>query len=236
MFTTPKKTKPRKKGRPIYANANNKLVSRNIVYQSPCVELNSHNGVGGAQPSGASYQVKYFDSYVANTTVTNVGTMTNLYAPTQGTGTSQRVGDVTFLQRLYMNYKVSTQNADVFNTVRLVLFKWIPNAVLLAPTFATLTNGGGTTTTQWMYDWQYSNQFKILYDRVHLLSGLATAPTAAGHQAASLELDLNNLRVQFSIGAATGSNDIFLFVISDSIVAPFPLLEYGARIVYCDEF
>jgi hypothetical protein len=134
-----------------------------------------------------------------------------------------------------MNYKVSTQNADIFNTVRLIIVRWVPNTLLVAPAFATLTNGGGTTTTQWMYDWQYSNQFHVLYDRVHALSGLATAPTAGGHQSASLRIKLRNSRVQFAIGSTSGSNQLFLFAISDSIIAPFPLLEYGIRVQYSDE-
>lgn len=203
---------------------------------SNSTNVNSLTGHGGRQPSttsGLRGRIKIYDLFVANATATNVGTITNLVLPTQGTGAGQRVGDTIQLRRMTFNYTVSTQNADIFNRVRLVLFIWKPNAFLVAPTIATLTNGTGTTTTQWMYDWQYSNQFTILYDKIHYLSGLATAPTVGGCQGGSIEMNLNS-RVEFSPGATLGSNQLYLAYISDSLVAPFPLLEYGSRVQFSE--
>lgn len=224
--------RPRGKGR----NRSGKNRGKKLSIISNVSTINSSRPVGGKQPSNQSIQTKYFDTYIANQNITNVGTLQNLVLPTQGAGVSQRTGDTIFMRKFSINYKVSTQNADLFNTVRVLIFIWFPNSFLVAPTFATLTNGGGTTTTQWMYDWQYSNQFKVLYDRVHALSGLATSPTAAGHQSSSVEIKFRNKRVEFSIGSTSGSQQIWLFTISDSLVAPFPLLEFGSRVAYSDEF
>lgn len=196
----------------------------------------SLTGHGGKQPSSTSgkrERIKIFDAPVANATVTNVGTVTNLIIPTQGTGAGQRTGDTIQLRKMTLNYTLTTQNADIFNRVRILVFIWKPNTFLVAPTLATLTNGTGTTTTQWMYDWQYSNQFIILYDKIHYLSGLATAPTVGGCQGGSIEMNLNS-RVEFSPGSTLGSNQVFILYISDSLVAPFPLLEYMSRVQYSE--
>jgi len=133
-----------------------------------------------------------------------------------------------------MNYDITMANTDVFNLARVIVFQWHPNSSLVAPVVADILQ---TTTVYSMYNWQLSAQFKILYDTVHFLSGAANAPTVGSNQGyfGSVNLRRAVKKVEFSPGATFGANELYILVISDSSVIPFPLFNVITRITYSEE-
>jgi len=205
-------------------------MATNMINCMNVMENGQQTAVSRGQP-----QVKFVDT---NNTVSIFSTgsilapgLTNIG---QGVGVSQRTGDTVFYKKLFLNYTIDAQNSDIFSNGRVIVFQWKPNTTLLAPTVADILQ---TTSMYSMYDWQNSNQYIIIYDKIHSLAGLATAPSASGNQNffGSISLSKALKRVEFTTAAAGGSNQLFLLIIGDSVLAPFPTFTYQTRITYSQE-
>ncbi len=180
--------------------------------------------------------VKFFDNNLFSITVSSTPTIQGLFAPAQGTGLTQRIGDVTYLHKMYMTYTCNAANADIYSSMRVIIFQWIPNNGLVAPVYTDLLQTSADTIYS-MYDWNYSDQYRILYDKLHSFSGTATAPTASTNQCVSEEVSLTSAfkKVNFTIGATTCSNSIYVLAVSDSVIAPFPNFVLKTRIEHEEE-
>lgn len=178
-------------------------------------------------------QVKFVDVQY-NVSVSNIGTiLSGICNIPQGITVNQRTGDTVFWKSLYINYSVNTQNVDVFNLLRVIVFQWRPNTLLNVPVVTDILQ---ITSVYSMYDWQFSNQFTVLYDKVHFMSGTAAAPDAAGNQGYFGQIKLKGpARADFAQGIAGGSNQYFILVISDSVAIPFPVFVAVTRITYSEE-
>jgi hypothetical protein len=191
------------------------------------------NGQQTARSRGQP-QIKFVDvSQVVN--VSSTGTvLSGLTAITQGVGVSQRTGDTIFMKSFFMNYAINAANSDIFTTARVVIFQWIPNSSIAVPLYSDIFQ---TPDIYAMYDWQFANQYRILYDKIHFLSGTGTNPTTASNQGFFGELNISTLnrKVEFSQASAFGSNELYCLVISDSAIIPFPLLNIRTRITYSEE-
>jgi len=180
-------------------------------------------------------QVKFVDvngSFnMINTGSIDVPGITNI---TQGVGVSQRTGDTIFYKELFINYNITMANADNFNVSRVIIFQWHPNTTLVIPVPADILQ---SVTVYSMYDWQLSNQYKILYDKVHFMTGAANAPTTGSSQGYFGSIDLSRVvrRAEFSPGVVGGSEQLFILLISDSAVIPFPLFNVITRLTYSEE-
>jgi hypothetical protein len=177
--------------------------------------------------------VKYFDTS-NSATVLSSGLIIDVTLIPQGIAVTNRIGDTCFLNKFLLNYSVSAENSDINSSFRLIVFQWHPNLNLLAPV---VTDVLQTISINSFYDWQYSNQFTILYDAVHWMAGLATAPTASGNQGYFGEIDIRKARkrVEFAPGSSNGSELLYILVISDSTIAPGPNLLIYTRTLFTDE-
>jgi len=179
--------------------------------------------------------LKFFDSTYTTYTPSTSGVLQNLTTISQGVTESNRVGDICHLKHLVVNYNCNAANADVFSSVRVVIFQWRSNIALIAPVvtdiFQIAADGIGA-----MFDVNYSDMFTILYDKLHSFSGTFTAPTASSNQnwAGYIDLTKANCKINFAAGSATGSNFIYLLAISDSAIAPFPNLVLKSRVFFYD--
>jgi len=164
------------------------------------------------------------------------GGIINAFMPiAQGFTVNQRTGDTVFLNQLVVNYTVSTENADVFNTSRIIIFQWHPNSILAIPVVTDILQ---TTIVYSMYDWQFSNQYTILYDRVHVHAGIAGSPCDSGNQGYFGPIPfVRNVKVkaEFAQASTSGSEQFFMLAISDSVIAPFPVLNVQSRVIYSDD-
>jgi hypothetical protein len=178
-------------------------------------------------------QVKFVDVQYA-VSATSVGTiLAGICNIPQGITVNQRTGDTVFWKKLFINYSLATQNADVFNTTRILIFQWHPNSALTVPV---VTDVLQTANLYAMYDWQFSNQYTILYDVIHYQSGTATNPSSSGLQGYFGQIELKGVkRADYAAGVALGSQQFYILIISDSLIAPFPTFTAITRITYSEE-
>jgi len=201
-------------------------------------DLNSVKiGSNGQQPkkSRGEPATKVYDVTSFSGSVSTVPSVTAVSNWPNGTGVNQRTGDCSFFRKMFLNYGIATQNADIYSTVRVMVVQWHPNTSLVVCAASSVLQNA--TNIFSMYDWNLSSQFTVLYDRIHFLSGLATAPTNSGYQGFSGEIDLSRgrKRIEFANGLTTGSEQIFIILLSDSSIAPYPVLTGWSRITFCDE-
>jgi len=192
-------------------------------------------GSNGAQLQRGRKTLKYIDQ-VHNIQVASTGDVFPLLNVTQGVSSSQRVGDSGWLEKMYINFKLNTANSDVYTTSRIIIFQWLPNTSLAggSPTagqiLQTVTEGPLS-----FYDFQNSNQFIILLDLIIGQSGTADSPTTSSNVIWGGEIPLRcNRKIEWSQGTTFGSNQIYLLDISDSVLAPFPILNLNSRIFFDD--
>jgi len=189
----------------------------------------------GHQIAKGGRSIKYSDVNVTASSMTTAGTVTPITVIGQGVTVTQRVGDTAFLERLYINFDINAANSDVFTTARVMIFQWLVNTDLHVPVIADILQGGLLTLS--MMNYQHSNQFHVLFDRLFTLTGLATAPTVGSLIAYSGEVSLAPAKkaLEFTPAATTGSNQLFIMYLSDSALAPFPALNYTIRVMFDEE-
>jgi len=204
-----------------YANMLNSTVVTSNGYQKPATR--------------GKKLAKFIDAPYAAIAVTSIGAVLPGMCPIpQGVTVNQRTGDTVFWRSLHINYDITTQNTDVFNTSRVIIFQWHPNTILVAPV---VTDVLQTVTLYSMYDWQFSNQFTILYDRVHFQSGTATNPAGSGNQGYYGNVPFTKgfkVDAMYNAAAISASEQLFILVISDSLIAPFPVFTAQTRVIYDD--
>ncbi len=222
-------------------NNKNKQKSKKIKLekgsnQTPNMSVNicRVNGNGYQIPRSLGKE-KYFD--VTNSgAVLSSGIVNPLSDVTQALTISGRTGDNMTITRIFVNYSWNSATADVFATTRVLIVQWIPNTQFAGtPTAAVLLQSSSAVDA--MYNFQYSNQFRVLYDAVHFLSGTATAPTASTNIGYYGEIGRRKFapNVSFAPGAITGSNKIYCLLITDSAVAPSPSYTMQSRVTFLDD-
>jgi len=184
------------------------------------------------RPKKGQGRERFFDvssALIANSS----GSLLKLTSVPQGVGVNQRTGDTIIYKRFYMNYTLATNNSDLFNTSRIIIFQWHPNDALLVPL---VTDVLQTANLYSMYNFQFSNQYTIIFDHVYFMSGLTTAPTVSGNIGffGSVSLRPCKLQVEFAPAATTSSNALYLLDISDSALAPFPSGNVVTRIIFIE--
>jgi len=180
--------------------------------------------------------VKIFDSNVMTISPTTTPQIFGLFAPSQGPSITQRIGDVVYVRNMAITYTCNAANADVFSSLRLIVFQWIPNNALAAPSATSilqLTSDGVYA----FYDVNFEGQYRILMDHIHSFSGTFTAPTASSNQCCSQKISLAPAfhRITFSNGAVTCDRSFYLLAVSDSAIAPTPNLTFKTRITFEEE-
>jgi len=171
--------------------------------------------------------------------VSTSGTIVDLTQILQGNNVNTRTGDCVYIEKLFINYSVNSLSSDLFTNLRVIVFQWKPNTAISAnPLPASTLQNVATYGIYNFYDWQFSNQFKILYDRVHSLVGNATSGASSGNQNWFGEIPLKGRavkRIEFAFGSVNGSCKIYACFISDSAIAPFPQINFNSRLIYSEE-
>jgi hypothetical protein len=177
---------------------------------------------------------KFIDVTLAASSVTATGTIGVLANIPQGIGQSQRIGDQVTLTRILANIDITAANSDVFSHARFIMFQWHPNVTLDSPTIANILQTPANTFYS-MLNWQLSDQFTILYDKVWSLLGTSTVPTDKSDQIVFTTVLPRRKIVNWTAGSTSASsNTIFLLYISDSAGSPFPQIQFSIRMEYLD--
>jgi len=180
-------------------------------------------------------EVKIFDVNVSATSVGAGATLIPLSNMAQGVGRSQRVGDSASLIGLNMTYEIVQLNADIYSDTRVIIFQWFPNTALLVPVLADILQNTAAIGLYSQYNWENRDQYRILYDRLHSQSGLATAPTSTSNESVlNRRVGVQRKLMEFAIASTTGSNQLYVLWISDSSIAPFPIINFTSRVKFTD--
>jgi len=176
---------------------------------------------------------KFVDTLV-NTNVSSSGVAFPITAIAQNVTVSGRTGDTVFIKELYLNYAITVDFSDIHNVVRVMIAQFHPSSALVVPVILDFFQ---TLDPLSMYNWQLSSNYTILYDKVHYLSGVSAAPCTSSLQGYSGIVGLNSAqkRLEFTAALITGSEQLFVIVLSDSGIPPGPGFSMRTRLVYCED-
>jgi hypothetical protein len=179
--------------------------------------------------------VKIYDLVTSGVVTLSGAITTSRFQPSQGITLNQRVGDVAYMKKAWMNYEVTVGTAIDGGIVRVIVLQWHPNTSITGP--PTVNDILQTSTVFSLYDWNFSDQFRILYDRVHFLTGTGSSNTTGSNQGYFGPLRLNQAVscAEFGLGIITGSQQIFVLFITDVAVAPFPEFVLQTRVSFSEE-
>jgi len=217
---------------------NNKIVlkPKSDEHASPnCINMMPH--ISFPQRNRQHQLRKVYDLALLALSPSTTTTLTALFSPGQNVAVNGRTGDFTYSDALEFTYTIACANADLYTTVRVQIIQWYENNGLVAPTAAILFQLAADGIYA-MPDLNYSNQYHIVYDRLHSFAGLATAPTSSSNQAVHMVLRAPSQfrpKNTFTVGAATCDNCLYLVVTSDSAIAPFPVMNFKSRQVFQED-
>jgi hypothetical protein len=203
-----------------------------------CGVLNSMRVYGnGHQPKQKPSQpaMKFVDTISSNINIMASGTiLPGTVQVSQGAGVSQRVGNRIYIEKAFFNYNITQINSDVVTQSRIIVFQWLPSSSIVPPVVLDILET--VNDVQTMYNWELSNQYRIIYDQVYFQSGTATNPTASSNVGYYGEIDISRAMktLEFTGVSALGSHQLYILLISDSLVAPFPIFDSTFRLVYRD--
>jgi len=156
----------------------------------------------------------------------------------QGTGDQQRDGD-----RLQwcgkIDLKMSFTVQDNYNVFRFVIFQWHPSSSPIGTDV--FINGPSGVVDYWsQYNHDNRQQYKILFDKTYVLVGNGTAGTYPGTTSShivkhySISLKKAQKYAQRIGGGLTGTNRMYMAMVSDSSVVPHPVLNCTTKIFFRD--
>lgn len=175
-------------------------------------------------------ETKYFEFATTGQTVGYTGVTVDCMAIPQGVGDLNRVGDKIRLRGIKFNFIISN---TINSNLRVMLVQCKQNTQLVTPAVNQLlvpTTLGtiNAPIAQRLHD--YQNLFNVIYDKVYTVCPV-TNPMI--HQRKTINIKYARKEVSFYSGGTTGSNKIYLMLVSDQ-VATFPTIQYQLRFYYDD--
>jgi hypothetical protein len=181
-------------------------------------------------------------------TVSTTGVLTKMTPIANGIGPAARIGDEAHLRRLRFRYSVTVgatgllAAADQFNTVRIILFKYLIDDTTAPVTGGILTSTVTGNLTLAPYNLDQRDEYKIYYDKSVVVYNTpnwnGTAITwnhGVGGTVVSGEIEIPiKGKIQYNNGTVLGTGNIYCLLVSDSAFAPNPTCELVSAIEYTD--
>lgn len=167
-------------------------------------------------------ELKYF-VYGAQPTVTLASPIiTSLCDITAGDEDIDRNGDR--INYKLLNLKLQIQANSNFNEtayVRCIVFQWLPNTSLTAPTFANIltpTSFANTISYMSAHGHDTRDMWRILFDETYSLNFAYTVPTIQSGVHRDIQINLGPAikHLQFSGGTTDGTNKLFIGFLSSA--------------------
>lgn len=162
---------------------------------------------------------------------TAAGVIQHITPPAQGLGVSNRVADQITLKRLL--FKLNVIGADATNVLRMIIFRTSQDNTVVAniPTPLSVLQ---TLSVMSMYNFtaDRDNEIKILYDRTIAVSAGGTYDVALHGNLYGKRL--GKKRLIFDAAVTTGTDQIYVLWISDSVAGPHPNVAGTFRLEYTD--
>jgi hypothetical protein len=148
-------------------------------------------------------------------TIAYTGAMYGLTDVPQGDTDEARDGDSLNKEHILVKYSVIC--ADATNLMRVLVFSWgLTSTPVPGDVFSIL----GNAQAPFSYTVQDNKQLlHVYYDRLHCLS-LASNVSECG----TIDIPVKG-KIQFNTGTTTGSNKIFICLLSDSAAATHPTFQ-----------
>jgi len=182
-----------------------------------------------------------------NTTTTFGNLLTMTTGIPQGAGQAARTGDTIWLTRLIFhlalqyNFSSTVLAQDFVQTIRMTVLQWIPNSALVAVTPASIFQNVTSTSVFSLFDFELKDNYRVLKDEFITVSGFYDSTTAFAlpnsHslRIMSYDIPLNNCRVDYSPGATTAANHLYIAFTCDAVTGPSPLIELVGRTYYYND-
>lgn len=170
-------------------------------------------------------EVKFLETQVSNSSITNAGVLDWLSNVTQGSTSSTRIGD-------FINYKslsfrgvfgIVDSTYNTWHNIRFVVIMWMENSLPTVSQIIENPTAGRATTSAFNHENKRAKRFRVLFDTgpQYVSSGQVSA--TAGGQTTRIEgiiplqvIPLNNMPVQFDTGSANHNHRLYFLSISDT--------------------
>jgi len=184
-------------------------------------------------------EVKYFDEYGSNS-VSTLGNIIRIATITQGDLNNQRIGDIIKLKKLELKYNVAGQAATAtYASVRVMLVQWYPldydisTSLGEPPTFAELLKSvAGVSAPISPINPEFKDEFKVLYDKTHTIHSLDQGSSVANARVTVKKFGHN--KIDFYDGGTYGNGQLYLVLISDDGLVPYPSVNWATMLYYTD--
>jgi len=183
-----------------------------------------------------SVETKYFDVLSLGNAIGSGATTFLVDNIPQGVSQSHRIGDFVSIRKIILNYSIYTVNSDIVTTIRLVLFRWVPDNSLHTVVVGDILESPASANTLSHYNFQLQDNYEVLWEKQFQQSGIPTAPTDRSNVGATgLIIPVGKHPDQeFQLGSNSGSNQLYFLAISDSALTPFPILNFSFRFYFED--
>jgi len=175
---------------------------------------------------------KYLDTQV-NGNIVLAGSLNQITDAAQGPAQGQRVGDTLLVDHFIWNYTLYQDNADIVNTVRLMVVQFVPSTTLVS---GAVTDFLQTASPTALYNHELRKNYFVLYDKVYRMAGIASAPTntsAIGRN--NVIIRPKHRMLDYTLASTTGGVDqCYVLLVGDSIIAPYVTIASTIRMVYRD--
>lgn len=194
----------------------------------------------------ASQELKYivFNSGASTAISSTINISQAPFVVAQGLADTERVGDsLTLAGSVNLDLEIVNSTgvgSDAYNNLRVVIFQWHPNSTPIGTSiFINGPSGGPDIYSQYNHDLR--QQYKILFDRTFRTAGngqAATSPytdiTSTGLRKFFISLKRANKHVQFAGAGTTGTNLLYVALVSDSSATPHPAITYSTKMFWRD--
>lgn len=194
-----------------------------------------------------SEETKFIDETVANATYDYTGTIAQfctipVYTGNAALADNSRIGDEATLTYSQTRFYISGNSASTQNwqNVRIIIF-YGRNENGTNPTVAnTLAMNGGPNVVQTFYKYDYKDNFKVLYDKMHTVDAGSQSVTGQRGPGAnivkkiSINLNHKHHKMKMMDGLGTIQNGGLWVLICSDVTANLPGVAYFTRHFFKD--
>lgn len=178
---------------------------------------------------------KHFDTYQSATAIASTTGVVfgGFCLPPRGTGENQRVGDVVRLSSFTVEGSMIC--SDATNIMRVIVFRWRPDNSIDSPSWTKILQD--TTNLPFFSP---INEASLQQSKIHVLldkSYTMVLNTASGLKRFKWRFygkRLGKKKLAFNTNAITGMDNIYMFMISDSLAVSHPAVQFQTRVVFTD--
>lgn len=176
-------------------------------------------------------ETKYYNRFNQTISTDYSGSLVDLTALiAQGITVAGRVGDRIDLRSIEWRGQITS--ADSHNFVRFALVQFRENSTAGAPVIGdwleTVNNTLAPTT---LWNWDRRTEYRVLWDKTYYVD---TGDDYALQFAGKIPSTKLKTSVHYDPGVNTGSNHVYLLIITDSAAVTHPSVSYDMRITYKD--